>query len=258
MLYALLVEGQGPLGSVFSADEFTDREVRDTDGDGLPEFVDAWGEPLQFYRWPILYRSNLQKGLSATPGSRARICGPIEAREQNPLDPNQQLVAPSWWSANPASPAHATSLEYQGPCVSNPLPSPGGAACSCGPDDAAECARSGIADRPTHQRRAYFTKFLIVSSGPDRELGIGRCATCASTSLTPDDLRLENQAAQAILNGRMPPASTPSIKNRIRPSRRRNSWMPGWTTSPTTTSCPPAEGASDEGHAHRGGPEASR
>ena len=54
MLYALLVEGRGPLGSVFSRDDFTDREVQDTDGDGLPEFVDAWGQPLQFFRWPSI------------------------------------------------------------------------------------------------------------------------------------------------------------------------------------------------------------
>ena len=27
-------------------------EVEDTDGDGLLEVVDAWGNPLQFYRWP--------------------------------------------------------------------------------------------------------------------------------------------------------------------------------------------------------------
>ena len=62
MLYAILVEGSGPLGSVFSRDDFTDREVQDTDGDGLPEFVDAWGQPLQFFRWPVLYHSDLQRG----------------------------------------------------------------------------------------------------------------------------------------------------------------------------------------------------
>ena len=62
MLYAILVEGRGALGSVFSRDDFTDKEVQDTDGDGLPEFVDAWGQPLQFYRWPVLFHSDLQRG----------------------------------------------------------------------------------------------------------------------------------------------------------------------------------------------------
>jgi prepilin-type N-terminal cleavage/methylation domain-containing protein len=62
MLYAILVEGTGPLGSVFNKDDFNDNEVRDTDGDGMLEFVDAWGEPLQFFRWPIMYRSDTQKG----------------------------------------------------------------------------------------------------------------------------------------------------------------------------------------------------
>lgn len=32
--------------------EFTSAEVRDTDGDGRLEFIDAWGRPLRFYRWP--------------------------------------------------------------------------------------------------------------------------------------------------------------------------------------------------------------
>ena len=33
-------------------DSFTTDEVRDTDGDGLPELIDGWGNPLRFYRWP--------------------------------------------------------------------------------------------------------------------------------------------------------------------------------------------------------------
>lgn len=55
VLYALLVNGLSPLGSAFSSEDFTSREVQDTDGDGMPEFVDAWGEPIQFFRWPIYY-----------------------------------------------------------------------------------------------------------------------------------------------------------------------------------------------------------
>ena len=113
-LYAILVEGVGPLGSVFSRDDFSDREVKDTDGDGLPEFVDAWGQPLQFFRWPLLYHSDTQRGqvidywdYTQTPpvAQAVELFNPpyrsvFEAREQDPLDPNQQLMAPAWWSSS--------------------------------------------------------------------------------------------------------------------------------------------------------------
>ncbi len=49
--FALLASGSFGLGAV-DGDRFTSNEVADTDGDGLPEFVDAWGQPLRFYRWP--------------------------------------------------------------------------------------------------------------------------------------------------------------------------------------------------------------
>jgi hypothetical protein len=52
LLYLILTGadlfGVPPVGE----DEFSTSEVRDTDGDGLLEFVDAWGRPLRFYRWP--------------------------------------------------------------------------------------------------------------------------------------------------------------------------------------------------------------
>lgn len=48
MLTQMPVFGVTPVG----ADAFNSGEVQDTDGDGLPEFVDAWGNPLRFYRWP--------------------------------------------------------------------------------------------------------------------------------------------------------------------------------------------------------------
>ena len=43
---------------------FHGSEVADTDGDGLPEFVDAWGSPIQFLRWaPALTGSDLQQNV---------------------------------------------------------------------------------------------------------------------------------------------------------------------------------------------------
>jgi prepilin-type N-terminal cleavage/methylation domain-containing protein len=170
MLYALLVEGLSPLGSFLDRDEFTDREVQDTDDDGMPEFVDAWGKPLQFYRWPIHYTSinDTQKGYTT-------YSGVFEPRQQDPLDPNQLLISPAWWS-----------VAY------NLVPDPQFQSASQGPmsgfafyfhvyfhsllDMNAVAPQFGILwDRSaTTARRAYYSRFLIASSGLDQNLGIGQ------------------------------------------------------------------------------------
>jgi hypothetical protein len=188
MLYALLVEGSGPLGSVFSRDDFTDKEVKDTDGDGLPEFVDAWGEPLQFYRWPLLYHSDLQRGqvITATSEQVQTLTEPYnfvwEEREQDPLDPNQQLLAPVWWYFNlPSSlPANnnfpALGIPVQ-PSGSLPFPTSLGAQAfefyfhRLSEPLQIPTTRSAW-DRSGGYRRAFYSKFLIVSSGPDKQLGL--------------------------------------------------------------------------------------
>ncbi len=185
MLYALLVEGSGPLGSVFSKDDFTDKEVQDTDNDGLPEFVDAWGQPLQFYRWPLLYHSDIQRGqvIVATSEQAQALAQPYsypwEEREQDPLDENQQLVAPGWWFGvsasglpvndtsqltvpiNPSSAVNASwavqAFEYYFHRLSEPY---------------YITTSSQAWDRSGYYRRAFYSKFLIVSSGPDKLLGL--------------------------------------------------------------------------------------
>ena len=52
LLYFFLISSGSFGASSVDADRFTADEVKDTDQDGLPEFVDAWGQPLRFYRWP--------------------------------------------------------------------------------------------------------------------------------------------------------------------------------------------------------------
>ena len=51
-LYFILTQydafGVSPVGE----DAFSASEVGDTDNDGLKEFLDGWGRPLRFYRWP--------------------------------------------------------------------------------------------------------------------------------------------------------------------------------------------------------------
>ncbi len=195
MLYALLVEGRGPLGSIFNADDFTDREVQDTDGDGLPEFVDAWGQPIQFFRWPLLYHSDLQRGqmMVSTSENSWSLSYPyataFEQREQNPLDLNQQLVAPAWWSGSynnaiasaigsyPGSTGSQLNLSVNAQAfesffhrLTEPDPNAGGLT---------------YWDRGTTygSRRAYYSKFLIVSSGLNQQLGVFLYSDAAISTL---------------------------------------------------------------------------
>jgi hypothetical protein len=192
MLYAILVEGVGPLGSAFSPDDFTDREVQDTDGDGLPEFVDAWGQPLQFFRWPLLYHTDSQKGQvvaywdytqtppasSASPLYNPPYLSVFDAREQDPLDPNQQLMAPAWWSSS----SNGTNYFYHFPGLAQSTP---GIGASFGvnafefffhrlTEPISPAGGNQYWDRGTTygSRRAFSTRPLILSGGPDKQLGV--------------------------------------------------------------------------------------
>lgn len=52
LLYFMLTEGEVGGAPLVDAGEFLESEVGDTDGDGRLEFIDGWGQPLRFYRWP--------------------------------------------------------------------------------------------------------------------------------------------------------------------------------------------------------------
>ena len=70
LLYFALTRMQSFGVPPVSESEFGDTEVRDTDGDGLMEFVDGWERPLRFYRWPTrLLKPNGSFGADGAPGS---------------------------------------------------------------------------------------------------------------------------------------------------------------------------------------------
>jgi prepilin-type N-terminal cleavage/methylation domain-containing protein len=174
-LYALVCEGIGPTGSFFSRDDFAANQVADTDGDGLPEFVDAWGEPLQFYRWPALYASDRQRG-------PAPYQSALETRDSNPLDPSNSLVAVGWWSKtlNVAGSASTSQISYRGWTFMQQF----------GPLVDLNFGVSGafLWDRGgTLARRAYSTRPLILSSGPDKQLGVAQLGFNYSNYLPPFD-----------------------------------------------------------------------
>lgn len=52
MLFVALTRLEAFGAQTAGEDSFTTDEVSDTDGDGLPELIDGWGNPLRFYRWP--------------------------------------------------------------------------------------------------------------------------------------------------------------------------------------------------------------
>ncbi len=214
MLYALLVNGQGPFGSVFSADDFSDREVQDTDNDGLPEFVDAWGKPLQFYRWPIFHHTDsVQKGGLVYNSA-------IEPREQFPLDTNNQLVAPAWWDASAGS-AGGTNISMSALAFQNYfsyLMDPNWV--------------SGTTPQPTawdrtgvYARREYFCKFLILSAGADQEYGVNMLADSVIRNQPPDT------TASLILIGNM--AGSPPL-----PAENWAAWTT-WTPGQNEDFMPP-------------------
>jgi len=74
-------------GAAINPDTFGSSVV-DTDADGLREFVDGWGNPLYFYRFPTPQNWNdLQLTNTAPAGSR-------EANFCDPIDPNGTLLDP--------------------------------------------------------------------------------------------------------------------------------------------------------------------
>jgi len=68
VLYWLLMSGPTFGADPVGSDVFSAEEVRDTDGDGLLEFVDAWERPLRFYRWPTRL---IRPGPPSAPTSQA-------------------------------------------------------------------------------------------------------------------------------------------------------------------------------------------
>jgi type II secretory pathway pseudopilin PulG len=57
-LYMIVMEAIAQDGD--ARDVFRPDDVADTDGDGFPEFIDAWGTPIRFLRWAPGFISELQ------------------------------------------------------------------------------------------------------------------------------------------------------------------------------------------------------
>lgn len=95
---------QGFGGNTFSEDSFSATAL-DGDAFGFKRFVDAWGAPLVFYRWPSATQPNAASDPAAELDKSSPL-GPYNPNDlktwfRDPLDPEGLLEAPDW--NNPAN-----------------------------------------------------------------------------------------------------------------------------------------------------------
>jgi len=67
ILYDFLTQENVIGGVPIGSDAFNAAEVQDKNGNGLPEFIDGWGTPIRFYRWPThLFRASTGAAIDPT------------------------------------------------------------------------------------------------------------------------------------------------------------------------------------------------
>lgn len=100
------VFGSTPVG----AGEFTAAEVMDTDGNGKLEFVDAWKQPLRFYRWPtrLIQPNGFGTGTGATRGVVQQLIYSLPAVQTGGNDPLMLDPDDPLDTLNPTLPGNAT------------------------------------------------------------------------------------------------------------------------------------------------------
>jgi hypothetical protein len=125
--------------------DFNPDEIKDTDQDGLPEFVDKFGTPIQFYLWPSYHGAN---SMAVPLSSSSPMQNP--GAESDPDDPSGLLLQADWWGPAMNSDPRP-NFERLFHTVTHFLPTP----------------------PPTNgwQPKGFKTYPLVVSAGPDAGFG---------------------------------------------------------------------------------------
>ncbi|MEK6261742.1 MAG: prepilin-type N-terminal cleavage/methylation domain-containing protein [Planctomycetota bacterium] len=177
LLYWLLTQSE--VYGVAPVDEsaFGSAEIKDTDGDGLLEFIDGWGKPLRFYRWPTrLFRcgEDFNENGALDAGEDENNNGNLEAAP-GPTSPVIRRYANQIWSGLPAKPTVTGDLD---PLARDPDDPLGQLlrAVNYGFFTASQIEVGIPVPAPTpaipyHTIETYHA-YLIVSTGPDLLLGL--------------------------------------------------------------------------------------
>lgn len=176
LLYWLLTQSE--VYGVAPVDEsaFGSAEIKDTDGDGLMEFIDGWGKPLRFYRWPTrLFRCGEDLNDNGTLDTGEDANGNSTLDAAGPSSPIIRTYVNQIWSGLPAAPTVAGDLD---PLARDPDDPLGQLlrAVNYGFFTASQIEIGIPVPAPTpaipyHTIETYHA-FLIVSAGPDGTLGL--------------------------------------------------------------------------------------
>lgn len=79
-LYMIITLGaaRGEGATLFHA-----KDIGDVDNDGAPEFIDSWGRPIEYIRWPAGFQSELQANTQLSTAEKKSIA----ATDHDPFDP---------------------------------------------------------------------------------------------------------------------------------------------------------------------------
>lgn len=158
-LYLIIASMQDIMGNAL--DFFHDTEIGDKDGDGMPEVWDAWGNPIEFLRWPA--------GFVAHPGKDFEwgIAGTDDDGNGTADD-----FSEAGWPGTDDIP-NRSNLHHIVLDPSNPIRV---AAEARDPFDPLRVdTRDGIVMNGSSKAYYYFNYFLyplVFSGGPDETLGI--------------------------------------------------------------------------------------
>ncbi len=189
LLYILLTKGSAFTTASADASEFKPTELKDTDGDGLMELVDAWGQPLRFYRWPTrLLRPNF-------PADGTAFDPETPADAQRPLLPTVQAA---YWTllANGNLDRSTLARDADDPTalIYRFLQN----------QNSARTKMLGVelngTDFCTFHTPETYTAMMVVSSGPDLELGLEEPTDTANYGHLAQPKDKPSVAAEGALN----------------------------------------------------------
>ncbi len=90
-LYLIIMNGTGD-GEARSL--FGQRDIGDTDGDGAPEFLDGWGRPIRFIRWPAGFFPSELMSVELDRGPPPTVVADFDA-DHDPFDYFRRDLPPS-------------------------------------------------------------------------------------------------------------------------------------------------------------------